>query len=63
VFRECVFEIPETAGVSRFREIAALIPETTDYPGLVQKLSELLIHHYLKLRKKYAIKYVYVLRN
>jgi hypothetical protein len=42
LFRECVFEIPETAGVSRFREIAVLIPETTDYPGLVQKLSKLL---------------------
>jgi hypothetical protein len=43
LFREFVFEIPETAGISRCREIAPLIPETTGYIGSVQKLSELLV--------------------
>jgi hypothetical protein len=44
LFREGVFEIPETEDVSRFREIAVLIPETTDDTGIFQKLSEVLMN-------------------
>jgi hypothetical protein len=35
-------QIPETAGIPRFREIAVLIPEATDETDIVKKLSELL---------------------